>query len=781
MPSEEEIQKMMQLVKIDEDPKGALIDHIEEEATRIAEIENQVSEIQSFVEDAVAMKIDGKDGESIKGDQGYTPIKGKDYFDGKDGYTPIKGKDYFDGLPGIDGVDGQDGADGKDGKDGESIKGDKGDTPKHEWDGVALRFEKPDGEWGEWVNLQGPKGRNGENGSTYSVFGGGGGGERTRPGGADKQVQFNDGGIFGTDADFTYDKDTNTLAISGGILSVNEIVDATWNGDVITLDKGGTGQNLNDPGADSLMGWANTDGAIGFWSLGNGLVYDNVGNSLSVDDTVFLSVASAESTYLRLDGTNDPITGDVTFNDDIALEFGSVASLQWDTADANANFLKLNLPTPGAVDLAGLMLGVGISGVDTALFNGITQTFLGGFNAADDNEYWYHTYNPTSGFGGTGGQAEWFSSGDMEIQITGSLSGTSGINVRPPTGSTKNMRVSYRGGVGGNCTFEFGEQGVTAVSFRTNASFDQSGWGVTTSVGRQILFSDSVNFTSTLDADIPVMTDTLLSVSTSLAWTTDHSEALNISAYGIRGGYVSNANFISSTFAMETDRAPLSWIFGPANCRQNASSQTNKTGASLDIYAGDGNILDSTSGIGGKIILHPGSQDDDNNGEPGRVEIDLPQSTAQPNVGGTLLSTVTEVGNVGTGEDTLITYSLPAFTLQKAGDAVRITAWGTYASNVNTKRVKMHFGGTATADTTALAINGGSWRIVCEVFRDTATTQKAIAEIITNNALLVATSNSTAPGETLSGAVTIKCTGEATSNNDIVQEGMLIEYLPANS
>jgi len=32
----------------------------------------------------------------IRGEPGYTPIKGKDYFDGN---TPIKGKDYFDGAP----------------------------------------------------------------------------------------------------------------------------------------------------------------------------------------------------------------------------------------------------------------------------------------------------------------------------------------------------------------------------------------------------------------------------------------------------------------------------------------------------------------------------------------------------------------------------------------------------------------------------------------------------------------------------------------------------------
>jgi len=33
--------------------------------------------------------------EELKGDPGYTPIKGKDYFDGNPGYTPVKGLDYF--------------------------------------------------------------------------------------------------------------------------------------------------------------------------------------------------------------------------------------------------------------------------------------------------------------------------------------------------------------------------------------------------------------------------------------------------------------------------------------------------------------------------------------------------------------------------------------------------------------------------------------------------------------------------------------------------------------
>lgn len=68
-----------------------------------------------------------------KGDDGKTPVKGIDYFDGQDGYTPQKGIDYFDGKDGDDGhdgytpvkgvdyFDGQDGKDGKDGKDGATL------------------------------------------------------------------------------------------------------------------------------------------------------------------------------------------------------------------------------------------------------------------------------------------------------------------------------------------------------------------------------------------------------------------------------------------------------------------------------------------------------------------------------------------------------------------------------------------------------------------------------------------------------------------------------------
>ena len=107
----------------------------------LANRKKRKEEIKEEIEKSLE-KIKGKDGED-----GYTPVKGKDYYtpeeikEIKKEVTPIKGKDYFDGKdgksivgprgpigprgprglkgePGEKGKDGRNGKDGKDGKDG---------------------------------------------------------------------------------------------------------------------------------------------------------------------------------------------------------------------------------------------------------------------------------------------------------------------------------------------------------------------------------------------------------------------------------------------------------------------------------------------------------------------------------------------------------------------------------------------------------------------------------------------------------------------------------------
>lgn len=106
--------------------------------------------------------FDGKDGKD--GVDGYTPIKGVDYRDGidgkdgKDGYTPIKGVDYRDG---IDGKNGADGINGKDGKDG--TNGKDGISATHSWNGTTLTITSASGT--SSANLKGEKGDKGADGT----------------------------------------------------------------------------------------------------------------------------------------------------------------------------------------------------------------------------------------------------------------------------------------------------------------------------------------------------------------------------------------------------------------------------------------------------------------------------------------------------------------------------------------------------------------------------------------------------------------------------------------
>ena len=75
-------------------------------------------------------------------------------------------------------------------------------------------------------------------------------------------------------------------------------------------------------------------------------------------------------------------------------------------------------------------------------------------------------------------------------------------------------------------------------------------------------------------------------------------------------------------------------------------------------------------------------------------------------LGGRLTTDVTAVGNISTGVDTLISYSLPTNTLLNVGDVLEITAYGTQAANANNKTIKLVFGTTELFTTGAVGSNG---------------------------------------------------------------------------
>lgn len=146
---------------------------------------------------------------------------------------------------------------------------------------------------------------------------------------------------------------------------------------------------------------------------------------------------------------------------------------------------------------------------------------------------------------------------------------------------------------------------------------------------------------------------------------------------------------------------------------------------------------------------------------------------------GVLHTNTTSVGNVGTGEDDLMTYSLPANSVVTNGRGIRIKAWGSTAANSNAKRVKIHFGAVVLEGVSLIAGGAaGKWSATATIVRSGSSAQRYSSDFLENRGGSVTLNTDCGTlTQTETGAITIKCTGTATADNDIVQEGMIVEYI----
>lgn len=146
---------------------------------------------------------------------------------------------------------------------------------------------------------------------------------------------------------------------------------------------------------------------------------------------------------------------------------------------------------------------------------------------------------------------------------------------------------------------------------------------------------------------------------------------------------------------------------------------------------------------------------------------------------GLIAQSISPVPTVGTGEDTLITFTIPANVLSENGARLVGEFSGTSAANADNRTVKLHFGATAFFTSGVYNLNAlQAWKVIFTVMRLTATTQRCTAAFWTAGGGLSAyfTANTTA-AETLSGAVVLKCTGEAVSNGDIVNTDAYVDWV----
>jgi hypothetical protein len=144
----------------------------------------------------------------------------------------------------------------------------------------------------------------------------------------------------------------------------------------------------------------------------------------------------------------------------------------------------------------------------------------------------------------------------------------------------------------------------------------------------------------------------------------------------------------------------------------------------------------------------------------------------------------TAVGNgADVTEDDLMTFSVIGNTLINNGDSIEFETVFDCAANADNKTIKIKFGATTILTLGPVAQNGGSVMIKGRIIRTGAATQRCYAWMQnTNGAGTSATSTAdVTAAETLSGAVTLKATGQASiaNANDILQQVMVVNYRAA--
>lgn len=152
-------------------------------------------------------------------------------------------------------------------------------------------------------------------------------------------------------------------------------------------------------------------------------------------------------------------------------------------------------------------------------------------------------------------------------------------------------------------------------------------------------------------------------------------------------------------------------------------------------------------------------------------------------VGGVLYVNATTVGNVGAGEDNLMGYVVPANTLSVNGQSLWFEATGKAANNGNSKTVRVYFGGTEIFAFAPASSFANEWIVRGRGVRTGSSGIKWSVDLV-----LRLVGSQTTVGMTLSTTAvslssnrTLQFTGQATSNNDVTQETLLVGFDDANT
>jgi hypothetical protein len=167
---------------------------------------------------------------------------------------------------------------------------------------------------------------------------------------------------------------------------------------------------------------------------------------------------------------------------------------------------------------------------------------------------------------------------------------------------------------------------------------------------------------------------------------------------------------------------------------------------------------------------------------PAKVKRLVPPAMPSPGLPVTSISTQHASDTTGgTSEETLLTYAIPGSTLGTDGDALRITATGTFAANANNKRILLKFGLASPVtvfDTGSLAFNGANWWLEAICIRTGASAQDWVTKWISDSSLLATKVQHAATTQTDTGTLNINVRGHSPSAaGEVTNESLLVEVV----
>lgn len=190
----------------------------------------------------------------------------------------------------------------------------------------------------------------------------------------------------------------------------------------------------------------------------------------------------------------------------------------------------------------------------------------------------------------------------------------------------------------------------------------------------------------------------------------------------------------------------------------NAGAPTNGSGGTLATFAPKGSLLlDTTNGV---LYQNTGTL-----AAPiwSAVQVTMGAGGAAFGPMGNISKQFGSPGNgADTTEDTLVTFNLPANSLQNVGQGVCIQAFGSIGATSATKTAKLYFGTSLTNSIVATTTQTGAWEIYAEVFKTAAGVQCALFEQdFAGGATVRNVAVSTTGSEVDTAAITIKATGQS--------------------